>query len=165
MKITADLSKGILIADSVKMQITCKVRTLKDGTRKEHEVIRSIPDGLPYDPKPFPKGLWNITAVEWNEAKTVEGKEVRKFDKWEYGLVKIRTDARQLVNVWELDQDGDYLRETERQVKDSGYLIHYSESGTTLGCIRAGTQDDINIIAKCIQKTLEKGEAVQLEVV
>ncbi len=84
---------------------------------------------------------------------------------YEYGIVKIRTNAWQMVNVWELDQDGDYLRETERLVKDSGYLIHYSENSTPLGCIRAEKQEDIRNIARLLHEAFDRGETVQLEVI
>jgi len=158
MKITADLSKGILTANGAKFPVSCNVRTLSAGTRGRavKEVRHSIPDKLPYDPRPFPKGLWNITTVEWRDKY--------KFDDWEYGDVKIRTDAWQMVNVWELDQDGNYLRAVDKQVKDTGYLIHYSESSTTLGCLRVGSKSEANALAKFIQKLLDSGEKVQLEV-
>jgi len=58
MRITANLITGKLLADGAEFSISCKVRTLRDGTRGRavREVRRSIPDGLPYDPRPFPKG-------------------------------------------------------------------------------------------------------------
>jgi len=153
MKITADLSKGELIADGAKFKISCNVRTLKNGLRGRavKEVRRSIPDNLPYDPRPFPKGLWK--------------RDKYKFDEWEYGDVKIRTNAWQSVNVWELDRDGNYLRETRESVIDYGYLLHYSESTTTLGCIRIATKEEAKILAGFIQKYLNLGEAVQIEVI
>jgi hypothetical protein len=159
MKIFADLLKGELIANGAKFAISCNVRTLKDGTRGRavKEVRRCIPDDLPYDPKPFPKGLWNITAVEWRDKY--------KFDAWEYGDVKIRTDAWQPVKVWELDQDGNYLKETEKEVIDKGYLLHFSMSKTTLGCIRIATSAEAVILGKVIERILDKGEAVQIEVI
>jgi hypothetical protein len=106
---------------------------------------------------PFPKGLWGVAGVEWQKEKG--------FDPKTYGPVKIRTDAWQRVNVWALDKDGDYFRETDRQVKDSGYLLHYSNSGTTLGCIRLASPADAETIARAIQRVMEQGEPVQLEVV
>jgi hypothetical protein len=159
MKITADLSKGELIANGAKIPISCNVRTLRDGTRGRavKEVRRCIPDDLPYDPLPFPKGLWNITAVEW--------KDKYKFDEWEYGSVKIRTDAWQPVKIWELDQDGNYLKETDKMVIDKGYLLHYSQSNTTLGCIRIATNVEAVMLGKVIERTLDIGEAVQIEVI
>ena len=157
MKITVDLTKGELLAGDVAFPVSCKVRTIRDGTRKSYEVIRSIPDNLPYDPQPFPKGLWDITGIERQKEKG--------FDPGTYGPVKIRTNAWQAVNVWELDNDGDYFRETHRQVKDYAYLLHYSASATTLGCIRLASPKDAETIAGVIQQALGRGESVQLEVV
>ncbi len=88
-----------------------------------------------------------------------------KFNIDTYGPVKIRTDASQMVNVWELDADGDYFAETEKKVKDEAYLFHYSTSSTTLGCIRMNSADDAIILAGLLQKYLDRGEAVQLEVI
>jgi hypothetical protein len=157
MKLTADLEKGRLTVNDNIYNISCRVRTVKNGTRRLAEVIRTIPNGFPYDPQTFPKGLWNITGIEWQKDKG--------FDLSIYGTVKIRTNAFQMVNVWELDQDGDYLRETEKQVKDEGYLIHYSISSTTLGCIRAESQTEIETYAQIIERELVKGGEVLLEVI
>jgi hypothetical protein len=159
VKITANLSKGVLVANGAKFKISCNVRALKDGTRGRavKEVRRCIPDGLPYDPLPFPKGLWNITAIQWREDY--------KFDAWEYGPVKIRTDALQPVKVWGLDQDGNYLKETDREAIDRGYLLHYSESNTTLGCIRIANPGDAETITRIIQRIFDSGEKVELEVI
>jgi len=66
--------------------------------------------------------------------------------------------------VWELDRDGNYLRETGRRARDSGYLLHYSESATTLGCIRLASQADAFTLARVIQRVLDAGENVELEV-
>ena len=157
MRIVANLTKGTLSVNGAAFRVSCNVRTLRDGTRRSHEVIRSIPDSEPYDPRPFPKGLWNVTGVEWQEK--------HGFDPNTYGQVKIRTNAWQYVNVWELDKDGDYLRETSRQVWDSGYLLHYSVSSTTLGCIRLASVEDAKMIGEIIERLLGRGETVQLDVV
>jgi len=157
MKITADLAKGTLLVDGLICKIKCDVRTLANGRRGSDEVVRSIPGNEPYDPCPFPKGLWNITGVEWQKDKG--------FDPNTYGPVKIRTDAWQMVNVWRLDDDGDYLRETERRVRDGGYLLHYSTSQTTLGCIRLASPEDAKMIGNIIVEILGRGEAVELEVI
>ena len=159
MRIIADLSKGTLLVNGAVFQITCNVRSLsnKQRRRKSDDVARSIPDYLPYDPRPFLKGLWEITAVEWQDKVG--------FDAWTYGPVKIRTNAWCWVNVWELDKDGDYLRETERRVKDGAYHLHYSSSSTTLGCIRLASPKDARAIAGIVQGALKQGEPVELEVV
>jgi hypothetical protein len=161
MKITADLSKGTLLANGAVFSIPTKVRTLRDGTRSMKEVVLSVPDGKPYDPRPFPKGLWNITGVIWHGVK--DGKE--NFDRKIYGPVKIVTDAWQMVNVWKLDENGNYLEETDELVKDSGYLLHYSESLTTLGCIRLYSYDDAILIGRFAQRILDQGEAALLGVI
>jgi len=157
MKITADLSKGALLINGAVFAVSCKVRTLRDGTRRSAEVVRSIPDNLPYDPRPFPKGLWNVTGIEWQRDKG--------FDPRTYGPVKIRTDAWQEVNVWKLDADGDYLRETGLLVRDEGYLLHYSLSATTLGCIRLSNPGDAEAIGATIERVMAQKESVQLEVI
>jgi hypothetical protein len=156
MKIIADLGKGKLILPDAVYPVSNRIRTLRDGTRKSDEVVRSIPDNLPYDPQPFPKGLWNVTAVEWQKE--------RGFDLRTYGPVKIRTDAWRRVKIWELDRDGDYLRELDAYVMDTGYLLHYSESSTTLGCIRLSSPEDAIAIANVITEAMKQGP-VQLEVV
>jgi len=156
MKLIANLSKETLIIDGANLSISNKVRRLGNGTRAINEVVLSIPDNLPYDPQPFPKGLWNITGLEWQKEKG--------FDYYTYGPVKIRTDAWQLVKVWKLDNDKDYFKETDKLIKDYGYFLHYSKSSTTLGCIRIATPENAEIIAKMIQRAFDNGEKVELEV-
>jgi hypothetical protein len=156
MKITADLIAGKLILPDAEYPVSNRVRTIRDGTRKSYEVVRTIPDNLPYDPQPFPKGLWHITAVEWQRDKG--------FDYRTYGPVKIRTNAWQRVKIWDLDKDGDYLREIDAYVVDIGYLLHYSEFATTLGCIRLNSPEDATVIANVIAGALKDGW-VELEVI
>jgi hypothetical protein len=155
VKIIADLKAGRLTLPGAEYPVSCRVRTVKDGTRRTDEVVYSIPGGLPYDPRQFPRGLWNITAVEWQAD--------RGFDRGVYGPVKIRTGAWQRVKVWALDEDGDYFRETLREALDSGYLLHYSDSGTTLGCIRLDSPADALAIGKAVEAALKDGP-VELEV-
>jgi hypothetical protein len=156
MKIIADLTAGRLIFPDTVFPISNRVRTLRDGTREASEIVRSIPDNMPYDPQPFPKGLWRITGLDWQKEKG--------FDPRTYGPVKIRTDAWQWVNVWELDADGDYLRETGRRVKDTCYWLHYSAFTSTLGCIRLASPEDATLIARIITRVLDR-EPVELEAV
>jgi hypothetical protein len=101
MRLVANLSKEKLIVDSATFSISNKIRTLRDETRAINEVVFSIPDNQPYDPQPFPKGLWNITGIEWQKEKG--------FSSYTYGPVKIRTNAWKMIKVWKLDEDGDYL--------------------------------------------------------
>jgi len=159
MKLIADLSKGTLSVNGKSYLISNNIRTLKNGKRKRCEVVYTItyPNSMPYDPQPFPKGIWSITGVEWQKDKG--------FDEFVYGTVKIRTDACQYVKVWELDGDGDYLKERTMEVNDTGYLLHYSESPTTLGCIKIENQDSAESIARQIEEVFGRGEKVELEVV
>ena len=156
MKIIADLKKEKLTVGMYVITISNNVRSIANGNRRMDEVVRSIPGDKPYDPCRFPLGLWRITAVEWQNEY--------KFDPWTYGPVKIRTNAKQAVKVWELDADRDYLRETNEEVVDEGYLLHYSASTTTLGCIRISSPDDAIEIANYIQVLFAQGEDILLEV-
>ena len=146
--------RGVLDVNGELFSVSNQARTIRDGTRKSCEVIRSIPDNLPYDPQPFPKGLWRVTSVEWQKE--------RNFDYNTYGPVKIRTNAWQWVNVWELDAEGDYKRETDQRVKDTCYWLHYSVFPTTLGCIRLASPQDAVAIANRIAEVLGR-EPVELE--
>jgi hypothetical protein len=156
MKIITDLTAGRLVLPRGEYSISNRIRTLRDGTRESHEIVFSIPDNLPYDPQPFPKGLWHITGIDWQKEKG--------FDPRTYGPVKIRTDAWQWVNVWQLDSDGDYRQETEERVRDICYWLHYSAFSTTLGCIRLASPNDAIAIANVIASFLDR-EEVLLEVV
>jgi len=159
MKLIADRTIGKLIVSEhdKSFNINNDVRTVQNGTRRRHEVVLSIPGGLPYMPARFPAGIWNITGVEW-QSKI-------KFDDKTYGPVKIRTDAWQTVKVWELDEDGDYLRETEHEARDGGYLLHYSESKSTLGCIRIGSPSEAITLGMLLETALNNKEPVTLEVI
>jgi len=158
MRITANRLGGRLIVSTVaSFRVSNRVRTLRGGTRQSYEVVRTIPHGHPYDPMPFPAGLWQVTGVEWQKDAG--------FDYHTYGPVKIRTDAWQWVKIWELDEDGDYLKERGDEVQDYGYLLHYSVSSTTLGCIRLESPEDAETLGRLVEKVLRSGEKVELEVV
>jgi hypothetical protein len=159
MTIIADTAAGMLAIAGTERRfpISNRVRTIRDGTRKSYEVVLSIPDGLPYDPRPFPPGRWRVTGIDWQKD--------RGFDPRTYGPVKIRTDAWQWVNAWDLDGDGDYLRETPRRVKDFCYWLHYSAFSTTLGCIRLASPDDAAAVARIIARASQEQEPAELEVV
>jgi hypothetical protein len=157
MKMVADLRARVLVLQEANYSISNVVRTLRDGTRSSYEVVRSIPDSCPYDPQNFPKGLWSVTGVSWQRDK--------HFDINTYGPVKIMTDAWQMVEVWELDEEGDYLRGTSRMVRDTCYWLHASDSLSTLGCIRISDPLDAVKIARMVVEVLGQGGVVSLEVV
>jgi hypothetical protein len=157
MKIIADLQANMLVLPDAVFHISNNIRTVRNSTRGSSEVVHTIPGSFPYDPQHFPKGLWSVTGVDWR-------KDV-KFDVPTYGPVKIKTDAWQMVNVWELDEEGDYLRCTDVKVRDTCYWLHYSTFSTTLGCIRLASPGDAIVIASRIVLVLGRGEEVSLEVV
>lgn len=122
------------------------------------EVRRSIVDGQwgpPYMPRKFPKGQWRILAVEDTHDP-------------EFAPIKIKTDAHQLVQIWELDDKGGYDHGAGVYVDDSGYHLHWSAiSASTLGCGRVGTNDDIQVraLAHIIRGAMALHEVVFLKVV
>ena len=168
MKVIYERDRNRLTVDGVVFTVTNNVRNEIDPiyVRKLHNpsevrytVNRDRSKGKPYMPRKFPKGVWKITAVEWYS----EPHGIPNFSKSEYGLVRIRTDATQKVNVWKLDGAGGYDKKTDELVDDYGYLFHYSNSSTTLGCGRIETQEAANKLAKIIELGLKDG--VTLEVI
>jgi hypothetical protein len=119
-------------------------------------VVTTIPDKLPYDPLPFPKGRWKITGIHRQKEKG--------FDYRTYGPVKILTDAWQPVEAWYPDSEGDYLAPAGRTVRDTCYWLHYSAFTTTLGCIRLPSPEEAEEIARLVEAARDRGEPVELEV-
>jgi hypothetical protein len=150
------VSHGLLSVQNELFQVSNRIRSLENGLRGSWEVARTIPGNFPYDPHPFPKGLWNITGVDWLEDSGLTART--------YGPVKIKTDAWQMVPVWELDEEGDYLRQMEMAVRDTCYWLHYSEFSSTLGCIRLSSPGDAIKIANLAEAAFRSGEQVLLEV-
>jgi len=144
----------------IHFRVTCKVRNEIDlmYIRRLHdkkEVIYAIVNGqktnIPYMPRKFPKGTWEITGIEASIDPI-------------FAPFKIRTNAQQMVNAWTLDSKGGYDKPTERQVLDGGYLLHCSTSVTTHGCGRVETEKQIRKLIGLISKEMESGK-VYLEVV
>jgi hypothetical protein len=107
-----------------------------------------------YMPRPFPKGRWRVTGVEWTNAR-------------DFAPVKIKTDAHQTVSVWALDAKGGYDHETRQTVEDSAYHLHFCGwSKTTLGYGRVGTDSDAEacLLARIVEEALRPGEEVWLQV-
>lgn len=125
-------------------------RTLHDPKEVRYTINKDRTKGKPYMPRKFPKGLCEITTVEYHDAV--------KFDPKEYGTVRVRTNATQAVEVWTLDKAGGYDKPTGEFVPDYGYLIHYSPSNTTLGCLRATTQESMTKIAELVEAALREGK-------
>lgn len=136
----------------------CVVRNEINSRRSLHtpsEVVNTMPrQGCPeaYMPRPFPAGIHEIYGVEWT-------------DDPEYAPVKIRTNATRPVFIWELNEDGGYEKVTEEVQEDSYYLLHHSNSNTTLGCIRINKAADAAILARMVEAELDAGNPVFLEVI
>ena len=143
--------------DYISIPCSCTVRNLENGWRKENEVVRTIPDGLPYSPQIFPVGAWNITGV-----RKIENDDPEFNYKEPYF---ISADACQEVSVWELDSRGNYLVETRRKVIDRAYGLHFSQSRTTLGCIKIEDRNDLLFLANIIMLEIKSGQSCLLEVI
>jgi hypothetical protein len=149
---------------------SCFVRNEIDAQyiRRKHdprEVVYTITadgkKGSPYMPRKFPKGDCDIIAIERNGQKGI------KFNTKEFGLVRIRTNASQMVEVWALDSTGGYDHPTGKFVDDHGYLLHYSEYLNTLGCGRIGKNNgnQIEKLALLLEPDLAAHGRIPLKVV
>jgi hypothetical protein len=153
MTVEVDLTENTLKISDKKFFISCIVRNELNGWRKPNQVVRSIPHNNPVYPRQFPKGTWNIYGVQYT-------------DDAEYAPVKIKTNAFQMLPIWDLDDKGNYKSKTTEYIRDEAYWLHYSEgSSTTLGCIRLNSAHDAIQIAEIIEKQLEIVECIKLEVV
>lgn len=159
MKVIYDRDKSVLSFGEIIFNVTnivrneinpYAVRRLHDPLEVRYTVTAGREKGDPYMPRQFPLGSWEITGVEWYA--------VSGFDKSEYGLVRIRTNAHQKVQTWTLDKKGGYDKPTGFYVEDYGYLFHFApNSNTTLGCGRVATQEQANKFAQLCQDALHDG--------
>ena len=148
----ADLTKGTLEAFESTIGISCIIRNEINGWRKKNEVVKSIPDGKPIQPRQFPKGTWAV------------GKPDARTDKY-LAPFFIPTSAWQYLPIWELDADGCYKRATALSTKDKGYGLHYSESTSTQGCIKINKKYDLLWLVNMIKNHQSAGDVIMLEVV
>jgi hypothetical protein len=142
--------------------ITSDVRNELNGKRRLHdkqEVVNIVTAegkyGEAYMPRPFPRGVWKITAVEESRNPV-------------FAPYKIKTNAHQTVDVWTLDANGGYDKKSGKSAEDYGYYLHWSEfSRTTLGCGRVGndTSYQVILLVELIKAAWNEKTAVLLEVV
>jgi hypothetical protein len=143
-------------------KITSDVRNELNGRRGLHdpgEVVNIVQAngtwGHAYMPRPFPLGKWKITGIERTSAPV-------------FAPVKIKTNAHQKVELWNLDRGGGYDKPSGIYAEDYGYHLHWSAcSGTTLGCGRVGRNSakEVLALAAVIEEAFKFGEPVVLEVV
>jgi hypothetical protein len=130
----------------------CKVRQELNGQRSKGEVQYTVTKHpKPYYPRQFPSGIFKITDIEYT-------------DNIEYAPVKIKTNATREVFTWDLNRDGNYWKPTGKTQIDTAYWLHYTDSSTTLGCIRIGSAKDALSLAHIIEPFLENNDSVLLEV-
>jgi len=135
------------------------VRNELNGDRSKknpQDVIYSIPmnaweKGVPYMPRPFPKGDFLITGIEETDHPYLKP-------------YFIRTNAQPMVQVWTLKADGTYGAKTDKMVIDTGYGIHFGRGIYTIGCIRISTLDDIEIVAELVKRDLYINGTIPLKV-
>ena len=149
----ANLSKGTLTAFESTIGISCIIRNEINGWRKKNEVVYSIPDNKPIQPRQFPKGVW---AVGKPDARTGNPYLEPFF---------IPTSAWQDLPIWSLDGNKCYLKETANKVKDKGYGLHYSTSTSTQGCIKINKKYDLLWLVNMIKNHQAAGDVIMLEVV
>jgi hypothetical protein len=133
------------MADGAHVNVWCKVRNEVNGLRPRKdiapvdEVVYSTnadgSRGRPVMPREFPVGEWRITEFREHPDPTEQHGYLYP--------VFIRTDAHQLLHVWELDSQGQYARETDEMVDDWRYGLHFSTSAWTRGCIRVATEQEV----------------------
>jgi len=159
MNLLWEQAKDILVVNDIPFLVTNKIRNELNGLRKLHdpkEVVKAIVQGAyagPYMPRPFPKGKWDITQIEYTASP-------------DFAPVKIKTNAHQLVQLWALDDKGGYDHGLTILIGDSGYYLHWSEhSSTTLGCGRVGDNTSRQVLALAYMiETKLRTERVTLEV-
>jgi hypothetical protein len=162
MRIIWRRDSGIAECGGKEFVITSITRNELNGRRRLHEpsevvniVTRGGRWGQAYMPRQFPTGTWKIVGVE----KTSEPV---------FAPVKIKTDAHQNVELWNLDSHGGYDRPSGIFAEDWGYHLHWSEnSKTTLGCGRVGTDTNREALelAGLVSDAMAAGKDVILEVV
>ncbi len=129
----------------VNLSASCNVRNEENGRRKDSQVIRSMPDSLPVQPRRMPIGLWEIGMPQRRLAE----------DRKPYF---IPCDALQELPVWLLDENGYYESPMAKKVIDKGYGLHCSNWLTTLGCIMMADSTELLMLVNLIfaEKTAEK---------
>lgn len=142
-----------ILAWGKKIPATCEVRNEVNGERKPWQVVYTMgstrPHDLPYQPRPFPPGVHEITDVADMQLDSV------------YWPMWIGTDATLELPEWDLDDEDMYRRPTNRIITGRGYGLHHARyrkgsrlvpSRTTLGCINILDPDDAEWLGEELRK-------------
>jgi hypothetical protein len=161
MRIVWDIEKGKAVFCGKDFIITSDVRNELNGRRRLHdkrEVVNVVTAagvyGKAYMPRRFPRGLWEVTAIEETDNRV-------------FAPFKIKTNAHQIVDTWALDSSGGYDRKSGGTADDYGYYLHWcAGSKTTLGCGRVGsdTPRQVILLVELIRSAWKRGEQVFLTV-
>jgi hypothetical protein len=133
--------KTQLIAGDRTIATSCIVRNEINGWRKPNEVIYTTPNHIPFYPRYFPVGIWNV------------GQPLARTDPYEAPYF-IPTDAWQMVPTWVVE-NGMYVRPTGQQDRDTAYGLHHSTSTSTLGCTKILDVNDLLYLVQLLQTTTE----------
>ena len=114
--ITYDHRDNFMIAFGQQLKCSCIVRNELNGLRGGNEVVYTIPNHKPYQPRIFPAGKWEVYAP------------VARQDPYEAPYF-IPTNATLGVLIWELDENKHYFRATDKKDIDAAYGFHYSKIG------------------------------------
>ena len=150
MILTWNQTEPFLTANGEQFQCSCRVRNELNGLRQPSEIVYSMPDGVPYQPRVFPKGSWLIGRPEPRSDALLAP--------W-----FIPTNAYQDLPVWET-KNGLYVKPTNRMIRDVGYGLHASSSLNTWGCCRIATVEQQNRLVALIFEAINRGETANLEV-
>lgn len=153
MIITYSLSSRRMIVTNGgkwELEASCLVRNEVNGWRKNTEIVKTIPEGRPYQPRQFPVGVWKV------------GRPVARTEPYK-APIYIPTNAWREVRVWRV-VDGEYHHPTDDMVIDTAYGLHCSTSNTTLGCIKIHRVGDLYRLASEIFLELDRGHEPVLEV-
>ena len=161
MKIIWARDASTLQYDDTSIRVVCHVRNELNGERllSEKPVYSEDEDegdGVPYMPRPFPLGTWNVEAI------------IPKDNPYEAPEF-ISTDAHQTVDEWtiglDLNGNAHYIAKSSRTVEDYGYGLHNSTSSTTLGCGHIIEAADREALVAAIRAAWDQNDPVTLEVV
>jgi hypothetical protein len=137
---------SFLWAGDKKIHCWSKVRNEVNGLRPKKgipDLVYSMDkDGAkkyPVMPRTFPEGVWKITG--FNDHSVIDDYLLPK-EPYLYPVF-IATNAYAMLDIWSLDEYGNYLKNTGEKCRDYFYGLHFSNSDWTHGCIRIGYQADV----------------------
>jgi hypothetical protein len=115
------------------------------GTKAAYSTKEDGTKGWPVMPRVFPIGKWKIIKI-------ISHPDPIK-DHYLYPFF-ILTNAFQELEVWDVDQNDNYLYNYHKMVNDYFYGLHFSDEVNTFGCIRIGFEADLRWLVGKVQTLL-----------